>query len=246
MKFENLRKGPFKAATLWIALMVWLLPALLSCSDKREPAEKAALPATTESFTFFDIGRTTKFSDQVRDELGAKLGRDAIERRDILDLEINYQGFLKKYFPALDALNQQLNFPPRERVEHNTVKLMYRYAQKQNVPFDYVELVFSGYTQTPIMFKINFKKDEANIIGTLKKKYGNPKTIDWKENNGQSMYWEKDADFLIASLVPDQFGHHEYQINIYYVDNLKQLIDTERKEKEEKERQREKTGKTAF
>jgi hypothetical protein len=246
MKFKNLRKGPFKAATLWIAFMVWLLPALLSCSDKSEPTEKAALPADTESFTFFDIGRTTKFSDQVRDDLGAKLGRDAIEYRDTLDLEINYQGFLKKYFPSLAALNQQLNFPPRERVEHNTVKLMYRYAQKQNVPFDYVELVFSNYTKTPIMFKIHFKKDEANIIDTLKKKYGNPKIIDWKENNGQSMYWEKDADFLIASLVPDQFGQHEYQINIYYVDNLKQLIDTERREKEEKERQREKTGKTAF
>ena len=246
MKSIKLRKGLFKTTILWIALMILLLPGLWSCSDKKEPAEKAALPADIESFTFFDIGRTTKFSDQVRDELGEKLGRDAIERRDTLDLEINYQGFLKKYFPSLNALNQQLNFPPRERVEHNTVKLMYRYAQKQNVPFDYVELVFSDYTQTPIMFKIHFKKDESNIIDTLKKKYGNPKTIDWKENNGQSMYWEKDADILIASLVPDQFGHHEYQINIYYVDNLKQLIDTEKKEKEEKERQREKTGKTAF
>ena len=96
------------------------------------------------------------------------------------------------------------------------------------------------------MFKIHFEKDEANIINTLKKKYGNPNIIDWKENNGQSMYWKKEDDFLIASLVPDQFGHHEYQINIYYVDNLKQLIETERKEKEEKERQRVKTGKTAF
>ena len=246
MKFENLRKGPFKAAILWVALMVWLLPGLWSCSDKKEPAEKAALPAATESFTFFDIGRTTKFSDQIRDELEAKLGRDAIERRDTLDLEINYQGFLKKYFPALDALNHQLNFPPRERVEHNTVKLMYRYAQKQNVPFDYVALIFSDYTKTPIRFKIHFQKDEANIIDTLKKKYGNPNIIDWKENNGQSMYWKKEDDFLIVSLVPDQFGHHEYQINIYYVDNLKQLIETERKEKEEKERQRVKTGKTAF
>ena len=70
--------------------------------------------------------------------------------------------------------------------------------------------------------------------------------IDWKENNGQSMYWEKDADYLIASLVPDQFGQHEYQINIYYVDNLKQLIETERKEKEKKEQQRVKTGENAF
>ncbi len=246
MKITNLQKGPFKAAALWIAFMVWFLPTLISCSDSKEPAEEAPLPADTESFTFFDIGRTTKFSDQVRDELGKKLGRDAIERRSILNLEINYRGFLKKYFPQLEELNRQLNFPPGERVEHNTVKLMYRYAQKQNVPFDYVELIFSDYTETPIIFKINFKKDEANIVETLKKKYGNPDIIDWKENNGQSMYWEKDADLLIVSLVPDQFGNHEYQINIYYVDNLKQLIETERKEKEEKERQRAKTGENAF
>ena len=246
MKITNLRKGPFKATALWIAFMVWFLTTLISCSDSKEPAEKAPLPADTESFTFFDIGRTTKFSEQIRDDLEEKLGRDAIERRSILNLEINYRGFLKKYFPQLEELNRQLNFPPGERVEHNTVKLMYRYAQKQNVPFDYVELIFSDYTKTPIIFKINFKKDEANIVETLKKKYGNPDIIDWKENNGQSMYWEKDADLLIVSLVPDQFGNHGYQIAIYYVDNLRQLIETESKEKEEKEKQRAKTGKTAF
>jgi len=246
MKINILRNGPFKTAALWIAIMAWMMPALVSCSDKREPAEDAPHPASSDSFTFFDIGRTTKFSEQVRDALEQKLGRDAIERRSILNLEINYQGFLRKYFPQLNDLNQQLNFPPRERIDHNTVKLMYRYAQKQNVPFDYVELIFSGYTQTPIIFKIHFKTDEANTIETLKKKFGTPKTIDWKDNNGQSMYWQKDGDFLIASLVPDQFGKHEHQIVIYYVDNIKQLIETEKKEKEEREQQRVKTGKTAF
>jgi hypothetical protein len=246
MKSKSIQKGTFKAGTLLITFIIWLLPALISCGDSREPAEKAPLPANTESFTFFDIGRTTRFSEQLRDELGKKLGRDAIESRSILDLEINYRGFLKKYFPKLDDLNRQLNFPPGERVDHNTVKLMYRYAQKQNVPFDYVELIFSNYTQKPIIFKIHFKKDESNILETLKNKYGNPDIIDWKENNGQSMYWKKDGDFFIVSLVPDQFGKHEYQIVIYYVDNLKQLIETERKEKEERERQRSKTGGRAF
>ena len=246
MKFNVFQNGPIKTAALWVAIVAFMVPALVSCSDKREPAEEASNTASSDSFTFFDIGRTTKFSDQLRDELAQKLGRDAIESRSILDLEINYQGFLRKYFPQLNEINQQLNYPPRERVDHNTIKLMYRYAQKQNVPFDYVELIFSGYTQTPIIFKIHFKTDEANTIETLKKKYGAPKNIDWKENNGQSMYWQKDGDFLIASLVPDQFGKHENQIVIYYVDNIKQLIETEKKEKEEKEQQRVKTGKTAF
>lgn len=246
MKSKSIQKGPYKAGLLLITFIIWFLPALISCGDSREPDEKAPLPADTESFTFFDIGRTTRFSEQIRDELEKKLGRDAIEGRSILDLEINYRGFLKKYFPKLDSLNRQLNFPPGERVDHNTVKLMYRYAQRQNVPFDYVELVFSNYTKKPIIFKIHFKKDEANILETLKNKYGDPDNIDWKENNGQSRYWKKDGDFFIVSLVPDQFGNHEYQIVIYYVDNLKQLIETERKEKEEKERQRSKTGGKAF
>ena len=246
MKFNILRNGPIKIAALWVAIVAGTVPALVSCSDKREPAEEIPQPASADSFTFFDIGRTTKFSDQLRDALGQKLGRDAIERRSILDLEINYPGFLRKYFPQLNEINQQLNFPPRERVDHNIVKLMYRYAQKQNVPFDYVELIFSGYTQTPIIFKIHFKTDEANTIETLKEKYGVPKIIDWKENGGSSMYWQKDGDFLIASLVPDQFGKHEHQIVIYYIDNIKQLIETEKKEKDEKEQQRVKTGKTAF
>jgi len=246
MPDTNIRKGSFKSAALWIAFLIWLLPILISCSDGKESTEETPLPADSESFTFFDIGRTTKFSEQIRDELEEKLGRDAIERRSILNLEINYPGFIKKYFPQLHELNQQLNFPPRERVEHNTVKLMYRYAQKQNVPFDYVELVFSDYTQTPIFIKINFKKDEANIIEALKQKHGNPAIIDWRENNGRSMFWKKESDLLVASLVPDQFGDHEYQITIYYVDNLKQLIDTEKKEKEKKEQQRAKTGERAF
>jgi hypothetical protein len=246
MKSNILRNGPFKTAALWVAIMAWMVPALVSCGDKREQAEETRRPASTDSFTFFDIGRTTKFSEQLRDALEQKLGRDAIERRSILDLEINYQGFLRKYFPQLNDINKQLNFPPRERIDHNTVKLMYRYAQRQNVPFDYVELIFSGYTQTPIIFKIRFKTDEANTIETLKEKYGVPKIIDWKENDGSSMYWQKDGDFLIASLVPDQFGKHEHQIVIYYIDNIKQLIETEKKEKDEKEQQRVNSGKTAF
>ena len=186
------------------------------------------------------------FSHTSSRDLESKLGRDAIERRSILDLEINYDGFLKKYFPELDTLNQNLNSPPGERVEHNTVKLMYRYAQKKNVPFNLVELVFSDYTKTPVLFKINFKVDEANTVATLQEKYGLPKVIDWKEENGKSVFWMKNGDFLIVSHIPDRFGKIDHQIVIYYTDSLKLLNDTERKEQEKKEQQRAKTGKKAF
>jgi hypothetical protein len=174
------------------------------------------------------------------------LGNDAIEKRSLLNLEINYYGFLQEHFPALQILNIQLNPTSGERIEHNIVKLMYRYARKKNQPFDFVELVFSNYSQLPLLFKINFKTDEANIVETLKSKYGDPRQIDWKDKGGQSMYWDKNNDILIVSLVPDQFGNPEYQIRIFFVENIKALLATESAEKEKQKRQKARSGKTAF
>ena len=223
-----------------------MLLFFFSCGEKKEPAENQTAQVPSDSFTFFDLGRQSTLSKSVRNDLKQRLGRHAIEYRSIIDLDINFYGFLKKYFPSLYELNQNLNFPPGERIEHNTVKLMYRYARKENIPFDYVELVFSNYSQHPLLFRINFQKDEANIIETLKTKYGEPLLIDWKDKNGQSMYWEKNKDLLIVSLVPDQFGNPEYQIRIYFVGNIKTLLATESAEKEKAESQRAKSGKTAF
>ena len=219
---------------------------LISCGDNRESAETVPATVNPESFTFFELGTNTKLTEHVRKDLGKKIGRDAIERRNTLDLDTNYEGFIKKHLPKINELNRKLNFPPGERVEHNTVKLMYRYAQRENAPFDYVELVFSEYTKTPLLFKINFQKDETGIVETLKTKYGPPQVIDWKEENGKSMVWRKNMDLLLVSLVPDQFGHHGYQIVIYFVQNLKQLIEIEKNELKKIEEQRAKSGKTAF
>ena len=217
-----------------------------SCGEKKESAENQTDQVPSDSFTFFDLGGQSTLSKSVRNDLKQRLGRHAIEHRSIIDLDINFYGFLKKYFPSLYELNQNLNSPAGERIEHNTVKLMYRYARKENVPFDYVELVFSNYSQHPLLFRINFQKDEANIIETLKSKYGDPRLIDWKDKNGQSMYWGKNNDLLIVSLVPDQFGNPEYQIRIYFVENIKALLATESAEKQKAGSQRAKSGKTAF
>jgi len=235
-----------KTALCLILIIVWI-PVLVSCSDSREQDDATAPAAVmTESFTFFDLGINSRLTKKVRQELGSKLGRDAIEYRSIMDLEINYKGFLKKYFPDLNELNQRLNYPPGERVEHNTVKLMYRYATKKNLPFDYVELVFSNYTKAPILFRINFRKDETGIINTLESKYGQPQVVNWQEEKGRSMYWMKNGDFLINSLVPDQFGNPTYQIVIYFVRNLEQLIAAEKEGRKEKSIERNQSGKTAF
>ena len=219
---------------------------LISCGDNRESAETVPATVNPESFTFFELGTNTKLTEDIREDLGKKLGRDAIERRSILDLNTNYPGFIKKYLPKINDLNRKLNFPPGERVEHNTVKLMYRYAQRENAPFDYVELVFWELTKTPLLFKINFQIDETGIVETLKTKYGPPQIIDWKEENGKSMVWRKNMDLLLVSEVPDQFGRHEYQIVIYFLQNLKQLIEIEKNEREKREQQKAKSGETAF
>lgn len=231
---------------IYALLSLFSISILISCGDNRESAETVPATVKADSFTFFDLGTNTKLTEHIREDLGQKLGRDAIERRSILDLNTNYAGFIQKYLPKIDELNREINFPPGERVEHNTVKLMYRYSHRKNAPFDYVELVFSEYTKTPLLFKINFQLDETDIVETLKTKYGQPQVIDWKEENGKSMVWRKNMDVLLVSLVPDQLGQHKYQIVIYFVQNLKQLIEIEKNELKKREREGTKSGKTAF
>ena len=217
-----------------------------SCGEKKEPAKDQRVQVQSDSFTFFDLGKNSRLSKSIRNDLRQRLGREAIEGRGIIDLEINFYGFLEQYFSSLNELNRQLNSPTGERVEHNIVKLMYRYARKENLPFDYVELLFSNYSQLPLLFRINFKKDDANIVQALKSKYGDPRLIDWKNKGGQSMYWDKNIDILIVSLVPDQFGNPEYQIRIFFVENIEALLKTESAEKEQQKSQRARSGKTAF
>jgi hypothetical protein len=218
----------------------------VSCGDKEETGPPRRAPEHSDSFTFFDIGKNTIISGKVRESLNNTLGDDAIERRNILDLEINYKGFLKEYFADLDKLNKKLNSPIGERVEHNTVKLMYRYMQNKNVSFDYVELVYSEYTQRPVLIKIHFKKDGLNTIETLKQKYGPPESINWGGETSKSLYWEKNNDLLILSFVPDQFGNPKCQIIIYFKNALEKLLKDEQKEKEKTRQERTKSGKTAF
>lgn len=218
----------------------------MSCGDQQETEPPRPAPEHSDSFTFFDIGKNTIISGKVRKGLNKILGDDAIEPRNVIDLEINYEGFLKEYFADLDKLNKKLNSPLGERVEHNTVKLVYRYMQNKNVSFDYVELIYSEYTRRPVLMKIHFKKDGLNTIETLKQKYGAPESINWGGETSKSLYWKKSNDLLILSFVPDHFGKPKYQIIIYFKNALEKLLKDEQKEKEKTRRERTKSGKTAF
>jgi hypothetical protein len=60
------------------------------------------------------------------------------------------------------------------------------------------------------------------------------------------MFWRKNKDVLIVSLVPDQFGNPEYQIRIFFVENIQTLLEREKAEKEKQELRRTKSGRKAF
>jgi hypothetical protein len=233
-----------KIAFIYTLCSLLFFSILISCGDNQESGKTIPVMAKPESFTFFELGTNTQLTEQIRQQLGDKLGNEAIERRGILNLNTIYEGFIEKNLPQINELNRKINFPPGERFEHNTVKLMYRYPRKKGAPFDYVELVFSEDTKTPLVFKINFKKDETGIVETLKTKYGPPQVIDWQEENDRSMLWRENTDLMIVSLVPDQFIRDGYEIAIYFVRNLEKLIEIEQRTK--REQQRPKSGKTAF
>jgi hypothetical protein len=230
------------AAALLLAAAAML--AAIGCSEER-PAETAAAPTAEESFTFYDLGAHSVFSEAVRRRLRDQLGNEAISHRSIVDLETTAPGFLAAHLPELDLLNRRLNDPPGERVDHEVVKLMYRYARQRNVPFDYVELVFSGFSQRPILFHIRFKADEAATVEALRRRHGEPQVIDWG-GGGQSLVWRREGERLIVSRVPDRLGEIGHRISFYFTANIEEMLEAERKEREQKALERQKTGRTAF
>lgn len=226
------------------ALTALFIFALSACSTdtSKEPPQ----PTTKEGFTFFDIGSNSLLTNQVRKQLEGRLGSEAIERRTTIDLSIHSPDFLKNYFPHLHDLNKKLNWPPRERVEHNVTKLMYRYADKNKLPFSKVELFFSDYTTNPLFFRIHAGPKGEPILQTLKKKYGPSVEIQWSQHNGKTFFWQKQKDVLTVSLSRNRYDRPEYLFCIFYVDNLEGLLEKERIERKVREEKIKDAGKIAF
>lgn len=220
------------------------LVLLVACSGKNS---ETSSPATSHpSFTFFDLNANSRYSDSIRSNLARKLGSVAIARRNTIDLSIVNDLFLKTYFPHLNELNLSLNWLPRERVEHHSTKLMYRYAQKLGVPFRYVELYFSDYTQQPLFFRILAGPDGAPVLDSIKEKYGPPKEIEDPAGEGRIIYWQKEKDVFLVYAAKDLYGKLQFTFCIYYVANLEQLLTTEKQEREAKADKIKKAGKSAF
>ncbi|MBF0228740.1 MAG: hypothetical protein HQK63_04000 [Desulfamplus sp.] len=250
------------SARLFIFFSLFFL--CVSCS---EDSSKNTLSAKIESYpityTFFDVDVNTTLSHNLKSHLDSILGDHSTESRNTINLNLYEKLFLKDNFPHFEELNQRLNSPTgkinpstveeegkisliAERVEHNTVKLAYRYATKKNLPFNYVEFLFSEFNNTPLLIKVNFKKDDLNIVDTLKQKYGTPREIPWKNSNGKSLCWENSGDLLILSFVPDQFGKPIYEVVIYFAKRLEDLLQAEILERETKNRKAVKSGQNLF
>jgi len=190
-----------------------------------QPAEVS--PATAEGFTFFDVHRTTVLTRSLRRSLSQTLGADAIAHTNPIDLTVVNPDFFRSYLSELHQLNQRLNPPLGERREHDTTRLTYHRAQRQNMPFRYVELVFSNRSGLPLYFTINPSEDFAASIAALKSKHGEPRTVTLDTQTAPVLIWEQEGDILVASTFPRKSGRTSQELRIYFVNNLKQFVESE-------------------
>jgi len=228
----------------WIGLWgLLLLSTCFSCGDETRPTDVTAVP---ESFVFFDIGANTQLTDSLRSTLQNKLGKDSISGRNVLNLDINYAGFLREHFPDLEILNRELNGTAGIRIEHDTVTLTYRHMQKQNTPFDFVELIFDGDTRKPLVIRIRSDREEADILETLRQRYQEPRTILWAGGSSRAYYWEKNGDVLILSVTKNPVGKSVFEISMYYVNSIEAMVKREKKGLKQEKQKEESAVKDAF
>ena len=189
--------------------------------------EQAAERPATGSFTFFDLDRTTVLTRRLRSTLSETLGPDAIAHSTPIDLTVVDPKFFKSHLPELHQLNQQLNPPLGARREHDTTRLTYHRAQRRNLPFRYIELVFSNPSGLPLYFIINPSEDFEANIKTLGSKYGAPQTLNIDQKTAPVLIWQKEGDVLVATAFPRRSGRKSQELRIYFVNNLKQFIENE-------------------
>ena len=227
-----------------IALVLFMACLLMTACGNDDSDSPKTPTSAPEGFTFLGLHANSILSDEIRDNLSDKLGSVAIETRTVLDLEMHYNGFLETYFQDLYELNRRLNFEKglRIRIEHHTIKFIYRYASS----FNYVELFFSNFTKKTLLFRIKAKKDGKDIVETFRKKYGTPQEIIWQNKEGRSFVWKQNKDELIISLFSDRYGNPRYEIMICHVKNIEALLAAEESKKNQMEKNRALTGESAF
>ncbi|MGB5985921.1 MAG: hypothetical protein WBG37_11500 [Desulfobacterales bacterium] len=225
-----------------------ILLLLMACGqDSEAPSPMAVAPeGEAEGFTFLGLGKSSHYTDKLREQLRQRLGHDVAERKMPLKLAIHPPGFVAQHLPAIAALNQRLNYAPRERIEQNILRLTYRYAEKKGTPFDRVELVFSQYTQKPLMFYIQSGKTGGEMIAAIQQKYGAYTEVTDPAREVTTRYWRDAGDVLALTLGTDRFGDPEYHIWIFYASNLEELAATEEERRRIRQKNLNEAGKEAF
>ncbi|MCP4576305.1 MAG: hypothetical protein GY846_08485 [Deltaproteobacteria bacterium] len=236
------RRGPLMLLKMWLIAILLCLNLGCSNEDSKTPQQ----PKIIKGFAFFDLGANSRYSNAVRRKLGEKLGSDAISRQNVIDLTIYSDDFFRKHFPQLFKLNRELNLPEGERIEHNTTKLMYRYARLKETPFNDISLYFSNDTGKPLFFKISAGPDAAAIVETIKKKYGPPEQFQWQDKEGHTIFWKDHKDFFVVSSTKDRLGDPEYLFCIYYVNNLEEMLTMEKAGNQTKQEKIREAGESAF
>lgn len=197
-------------------------------------------------FTFFDVDRTTVLNPGLRKTLSNLLGSDAIAHASPIDLTVVNRRFLQAHLPVLDTLNQQLNPAMGGRKEHDTTRLTYHRAERHKMPFRYIELVFSNRTGRPLYFTINPTDDFADSITTLVTKYGPPQMVQTEKMAAPVRIWKQDGDILIATTFPRRNGRMSQELRIYFVESLKQLVESENQALRQQDSTTRKAGERAF
>ena len=243
MTRQTVKIRPEFAAVFVLSALLAML-AVVACSSEEKVETQQQPPP--DGFTFFDIHQKTIYNKSLRDRLVDTLSSDAIEYRSIISLEIVQPGFLQQYFPLLDELDRRLNHPAGERVEHPTIKLMYRQAARKDLPFSKVELLFSQDTRKPLYVKIESRRDISDIIDALSDKYGQPTVSQLQQERGEIRYWQSNRDVFLAARLSRRNERPLYRMMIYFADNLEQFIRTQEKMRLAEEEKRKREGRSAF
>jgi hypothetical protein len=152
-----------------------------------------------------------------------------VVRHTTIDLDTNFPGFLGDHIADLAELNRQLNWPPRERVEHAVTQLTYRYIDPSELPFDKVVLLFADPTGLPLLLNAYAGSAGAALLASLEEKYGSPREIAWE--GGRTQIWSQGQDRLLFTAWRDQYDRPRHTITIYYTVNLKALMRIEGRDK---------------
>lgn len=201
--------------------MMWVV--LSGCGNEGERKPQAS--PVPESFEFMGIGANTVIDGDVRDRLKDALGSAAVNPRTSIDLEMKYDGFLKRYYPDLAKLNQRLNVNDVVLKEYPATKLTFRNTQDGSSVFTYVQLIYGHHSGCPLLIKmIAPKEDIPQLIERVKEKYGTPKKISTSKGQSWSLSWHKHKDVFVIARLLGRDDQPEYYMMIVYTNRLEQLL----------------------